>query len=121
MRPVAAGSAARALSALRTGTVRRRTGHDRRGDRGQLLVHSHFGADEPEPFAQVAASLALTLHASAFLGEIWRGSIEAIPSGQREASTALGLRYYDRMTSVILPQAARISVAPTGRKPPTPV
>ena len=61
----------------------------------------------------LAASLALTLHASAFLGEIWRGSIEAIPSGQREAATALGLRYYDRMTSVILPQAARISVAPT--------
>ncbi|MFQ8432693.1 amino acid ABC transporter permease [Amaricoccus sp. W119] len=61
----------------------------------------------------LAASFALTLHASAFLGEIWRGSIEAIPPGQREAATALGLRYYDRMTSVILPQAARISVAPT--------
>jgi polar amino acid transport system permease protein len=61
----------------------------------------------------VAASFALTLHASAFLGEIWRGSIEAVPSGQREAATALGLGYYDRMTSVILPQAARISVAPT--------
>lgn len=61
----------------------------------------------------LAASLALTLHASAFLGEIWRGSIEAIPPGQREAATALGLGYYDRMTSVILPQAARISVAPT--------
>lgn len=61
----------------------------------------------------IAGSLALTLHASAFLGEIWRGSIEAIPSGQREAATALGIRYYDRMVSVILPQAARISVAPT--------
>ncbi|MCA8879567.1 MAG: amino acid ABC transporter permease [Rhodobacteraceae bacterium] len=61
----------------------------------------------------LAASLALTLHASAFLGEIWRGCIEAVPLGQREAATALGLHYYDRMTSVILPQAARISVAPT--------
>ena len=61
----------------------------------------------------LAASLALTLHASAFLGEIWRGCIEAVPSGQREAATALGLGYYHRMTSVILPQAARISVAPT--------
>ena len=61
----------------------------------------------------LAASLALTLHASAFLGEIWRGCIQAIPPGQREAATALGLRYYDRMTSVILPQAARIAVAPT--------
>lgn len=61
----------------------------------------------------LAASLALTLHASAFLGEIWRGCIEAVPSGQREAATALALGYYHRMTSVILPQAARISVAPT--------
>jgi polar amino acid transport system permease protein len=61
----------------------------------------------------VAAALALTLHASAFLGEIWRGCIEAVPAGQSEASWALGLGYYDRMASVVLPQAARIAVAPT--------
>lgn len=61
----------------------------------------------------VAASLALTLHASAFLGEIWRGCIVAVPAGQSEAATALGLRYFDRMRYVVLPQASRISVAPT--------
>ncbi|MEO3999513.1 amino acid ABC transporter permease [Mesorhizobium sp. CAU 1732] len=61
----------------------------------------------------LAAAIALTLHASAFLGEIWRGCIEAVPKGQAEASWALGLRYYDRMKSIILPQAARIAVAPT--------
>lgn len=61
----------------------------------------------------LAAAVALTLHASAFLGEIWRGCIEAIPPGQREAATALGLGYYHRMRFVILPQAARIAVAPT--------
>ncbi|MCB8836231.1 amino acid ABC transporter permease [Aurantimonas sp. VKM B-3413] len=61
----------------------------------------------------LAASLALTLHASAFLGEIWRGCIEAVPSGQSEASWALGLRYVDRMKSIVLPQAAKIAVAPT--------
>ncbi|WAP68636.1 amino acid ABC transporter permease [Jiella pelagia] len=61
----------------------------------------------------VAASLALTLHASAFLGEIWRGCIQAVPSGQSEASWALGLGYVDRMKSVVLPQAAKIAVAPT--------
>lgn len=61
----------------------------------------------------IAASLALTLHASAFLGEIWRGCIEAVPSGQREAATALSLRWSDRFRYVILPQAGRISVAPT--------
>lgn len=61
----------------------------------------------------VAAALALTLHASAFLGEIWRGCIEAVPPGQREAATALGLRYFHRMRYIILPQANRIAIAPT--------
>lgn len=61
----------------------------------------------------VAASIALTLHASAFLGEIWRGCIEAVPKGQSEACWALGIGYFDRMKSVVLPQAARIAVAPT--------
>lgn len=61
----------------------------------------------------IAAAIALTLHASAFLGEIWRGCIEAVPAGQREAATALGLRYVSRMRYIILPQASRIAVAPT--------
>ncbi len=61
----------------------------------------------------IAAAVALTLHASAFLGEIWRGCIEAVPAGQREASTALSFSYWVRMRYVILPQAARIAVAPT--------
>ena len=61
----------------------------------------------------LAAAIALTLHASAFLGEIWRGCIEAVPAGQSEAAWALGLRYYDRMKSIVLPQAAKIAVAPT--------
>lgn len=61
----------------------------------------------------IAAAIALTLHASAFLGEIWRGCIEAVPKGQSEASWALGLGYADRMRYIVLPQAARIAVAPT--------
>jgi len=61
----------------------------------------------------LAAAIALTFHASAYLGEIWRGSIEAVPSGQSEAATALSLTYRSRMRWVILPQAARIAVAPT--------
>lgn len=61
----------------------------------------------------LAAAVALTLHASAFLGEIWRGCIQAVPSGQWEASHALGLGYYKRMKLVILPQAWKIAVPPT--------
>jgi polar amino acid transport system permease protein len=63
--------------------------------------------------AWVAVTIGLTLHASAFLGEIWRGGIQAVPRGQTEAARALGLRYRDRMVSVVLPQAIRLSVAPT--------
>jgi polar amino acid transport system permease protein len=61
----------------------------------------------------VAVSIGLTLHASAFLGEIWRGGIQAVPKGQTEAARALGLRYGSLMRDVILPQAMRISIAPT--------
>jgi polar amino acid transport system permease protein len=61
----------------------------------------------------VAAGVALVLNSSAFLGQIWRGCIEAIPRGQWEAADSLSLSYRDRMRDVILPQAVRIAVAPT--------
>lgn len=61
----------------------------------------------------VAAGIALILNSSAFLGEIWRGCIQAIPSGQWEAAQALSLSYASRMRDVILPQAGRIALAPT--------
>ena len=61
----------------------------------------------------LAAGIALVLNSSAFLGQIWRGCIEAIPRGQWEAAEALSLSYHSRMRDVIVPQAARIAVAPT--------
>ncbi len=61
----------------------------------------------------VAAGVALTLNTSAFLGEIWRGCIQSIPEGQREAAEALGLRYVARMRRVILPQAWKVALPPT--------
>lgn len=61
----------------------------------------------------IAAMIALTAHASAYLGEIWRGCIQAVPQGQTEAATALGLRYFNRMTYIVLPQAVRIAVPST--------
>src|SRR5206468_11412637 len=60
-----------------------------------------------------AAALGLSLHASAFLGEIWRGAIEVVPPGQWEAATSLGLRYGPKMMLVIVPQAVRIAIPPT--------
>src|SRR5689334_2816758 len=61
----------------------------------------------------VGAAVGLTLHAAAFLGEIWRGGIQAVPRGQSEAAHALGLSYWTRMRYVVLPQALRMSFAPT--------
>ena len=61
----------------------------------------------------VAASLALTFWTSAFLAEIWRGCVEAIPKCQWEASESLAMTYTEQMRHVILPQALRIAVAPT--------
>src|SRR5258706_247177 len=61
----------------------------------------------------VAAGVALILNASAFLGEIWRGSIQAVPRGQWEAAEALGLHYAARMRLVVLPQAWKIALPPT--------
>ena len=63
--------------------------------------------------AWVAVAIGFTLHASAYLGEIWRGSIDAVPHGQLEAANALGLGYVTRMRKVILPQALRISLPAT--------
>jgi polar amino acid transport system permease protein len=60
-----------------------------------------------------AAALGLSLHASAFLGEIWRGAIEVVPRGQWEAATSLGLRYSPKMMLIIVPQAVRVAIPPT--------
>jgi len=60
-----------------------------------------------------AAVVALTLCASAFLAEIWRGGVEAVPRGQWEGAASLGLHYIAQMRLIILPQAFRITRAPT--------
>jgi polar amino acid transport system permease protein len=60
-----------------------------------------------------AVSIAFTLYSGAFLGEIWRGSIQAIPRTQWEASECLSLGYFQQLRYVILPQAMRISIPPT--------
>jgi polar amino acid transport system permease protein len=52
----------------------------------------------------VAAGVALTLYAAAFLGEIWRGCIEAVPRTQWEASDCLGLNRFQQYAYVVLPR-----------------
>lgn len=60
-----------------------------------------------------AVLLAFTLYSGAFLGEIWRGSIQAIPRPQWEAAECLALSFPKQLWYVVLPQAARISIPPT--------
>ena len=54
-----------------------------------------------------------TFFTSAYLAEIWRGCVEAVPKGQWEASASLAMSYVEQLRHVILPQAARIAIAPT--------
>jgi polar amino acid transport system permease protein len=61
----------------------------------------------------IAASISLGLYVSAYLAEIWRGSIEAVPYQQWEASSSLALTPAQQYAHVILPQAIRISLPPT--------
>ena len=80
-----------------------------------LLFLSYFGLSilgyRLNPI--VAAGLSLTLYAGAFLGEIWRGCIQAVPRTQWEASDCLGLNRFHQYVYVILPQATRIAIPPT--------
>jgi polar amino acid transport system permease protein len=61
----------------------------------------------------LAAGASLTVFVSAYLGEIWRGSIESVPKPQWEAAEGLALSKAQRMRMVILPQAIRIATPPT--------
>ena len=59
-----------------------------------------------------AAVLGLTFFASAYLAEIWRGCVAAIPRGQWEAAQSLALNFGEQLRHVVLPQAVRRVVPP---------
>lgn len=80
-----------------------------------LLFLAYFGLSimgfQLAPLA--AAGISLTIYSAAFLGEIWRGCIQAVPRTQWEAAECLGLNRFEQLLRVILPQAVRIAVPPT--------
>ncbi|TBW40677.1 amino acid ABC transporter permease [Siculibacillus lacustris] len=63
--------------------------------------------------AILAAGVGLTIYASGFLAEIWRGCIESVPKTQWEAAECLAMTRWQRMTRVILPQAVKIATPST--------
>jgi len=62
----------------------------------------------------VAGVISLTLLYSAFISEIYRSALEAIPNGQREAGLALGMSRTRIFASVVLPQATKIAIPNIG-------
>jgi His/Glu/Gln/Arg/opine family amino acid ABC transporter permease subunit len=72
-----------------------------------LLLHVNFTTYE-------AGVIALTLLYSAFLAEVFRAALEAIPPGQREAGIALGMRPVRVFWSVTIPQAGKIALPNVG-------
>lgn len=61
-----------------------------------------------DPF--VCAVVTMTLHTAAYIAEIIRGAIRAVPQGEIEAARALGMSYAQSMRHIILPRAARIGL-----------
>ena len=58
----------------------------------------------------LAALIAVALFSSAYMAEVVRGGLQAIPKGQYEAAAAMGLSYWRSMAFVILPQALKLAL-----------
>jgi polar amino acid transport system permease protein len=64
----------------------------------------------------VAGTLALGLNYGAYMSEIFRAGILSVGKGQREAALALGMTYTQMMKRIVLPQALRFAIPPTGNE-----
>jgi His/Glu/Gln/Arg/opine family amino acid ABC transporter permease subunit len=64
----------------------------------------------------MAVLLGLVIYTSAFIGEIVRAGIQAVPTGQVEAARAIGLSQFNILTLIVLPQALRVIIPPMGNQ-----
>ena len=87
------------------------TGSPLEFDRPELGERAYIGGLQISP-EFTALLVGLVVYTGTFIAEIVRGSILAIPKGQTEAASALGLNALQRLRFVILPQAMRIMVPP---------
>ncbi|WP_029009617.1 amino acid ABC transporter permease [Azospirillum halopraeferens] len=81
-----------------------------------LLMFFYFGMPvflgvEMAPL--VAVGIAMTVYTASFLGDIWRGGIEAVKHEQWEAAACLGLSTWHQFLYVVAPQAFRMALPPT--------
>ena len=63
-----------------------------------------------------SAIIALSLNEGAYMAEIIRAGIQSVDPGQIEASKALGMTYPKTMRRIVLPQAVRFVIPPTGNE-----
>ena len=63
-----------------------------------------------------AGVIGLGLNYGAYMTEIFRAGIQSVGHGQAEAADALGMTYAQRMRRVVLPQAIRVIIPPTGNE-----
>lgn len=77
---------------------------------GRVQVGSEVGP------SFMALFLGLVIYTSAFIGEIVRAGIQAVPFGQIEAARALGLSRGETLRSIVLPQALRVIIPPMGNQ-----
>ena len=69
-----------------------------------------FVPEQLEPDKLLRALIGIALFASAYMAEVVRAGLQAIPKGQYEGAMAVGLRYSQRMRLIILPQALKVTI-----------
>jgi len=79
-----------------------------------FLIYLGLPQIGPVPNAVPSGIIALSLNYGAYLSEIFRSGILSVPQGQREAGASLGLHRLQIMWKIVLPQAMRIVIPPTG-------
>ena len=77
-------------------------------------AESRWGVRIPEPGAFASAAVALSLNYGAYLTEVWRAGIQAVPKGQTEAAWALGMTSMQTRRRIVLPQAFKIVIPAIG-------
>ena len=74
------------------------------------LLLGYFLPDGVEPDDLVRVIILITLFSAAYIAEVIRGGLAALPRGQYEGADSLGLDYWQSMQLIILPQALKISI-----------
>jgi general L-amino acid transport system permease protein len=74
------------------------------------VMLGYFIPEWLDPALMVKALIAVALFSAAYMAEVVRGGLQAIPKGQQEGASSLGLGYWQSMRLIILPQALRLTI-----------